>query len=128
MGLMSLVDMVVRPTHIPLPSGTAIEEFAEALVGQLVIGIVLSVKARKVWRSQPGTAVRNPVEVSSVLLQIVFRRVVRIYAPARIRLEIGRLVQMAVREEDFDGHRVLYADAGSTVTPDDGATSKEGDA
>ncbi len=115
--LMQLVDRVVVPTYIAPPAGRPIHEFDEREAGRLVIGVVLSIKQRKAWRSTPGTAVRQAVQVLAVTLQLSPKKLLRVYTPAGVHFQIGDVVQLALREETLDGRSVLYAESGSTVIP-----------
>jgi hypothetical protein len=115
--LMRLVDRVVAPTHIAPPAGRPIHEFDEAEIGRLVIGVVLSFKQRKAWRSSPETTIRQAVQVVVVTLQLSPKNLLRIYTPVGVHFQVGDVVQMALREETFDGRRVLFAESGSTVVP-----------
>jgi hypothetical protein len=115
---MRVVDLLIPPTHIPLPTGLAITEFDEVKLDQVVVGVVLSFKEKRVWQSQPGTEVRKQVTVLSVILQTGPDEVIRVYTPVVQHVAIGQVVQMGVREEWFNGRRVMYADAGGPVVPE----------
>jgi hypothetical protein len=115
--LMRLVDRVAPPTHIAPPPGLHIHEFDETEIGRLVVGVVLSFKQKKAWRSNPGTAVRQAIQVLAVTLQLNPKKLLRVYAPPGVRFQVGDIVQMALHEETFDGRRVLYAESGCTVVP-----------
>jgi len=115
--LMRLVDLVAPPTHISPPQGSSINEFDEQKLGHVVTGVVLSVKEKKVWRSQPGTAIRQPTKVLAIVLQLGSRELLRVYTPVGVRMQVGLVVQLVAREEAFDGRSVLYAESGLAVVP-----------
>jgi hypothetical protein len=115
--LMRLVDRLAAPTHIAAPAGCPIHEFDGTEVGRLVVGVVLSNKQRKAWRSNPGTAVRQAVQVLAVTLQLGPKKLLRVYTPVGVHFRVGDVVQLAPREETLDGRSVLYAESGSTVVP-----------
>lgn len=117
--LMRIVDLVVPPTHIPIPAGVTITEFDHSKVEQVVVGVVLSFKKKRVWRSQSGTAARKQTDLLSVIIQTSPAEVIRVYTPLGLHVEVGQVVRMAIHEEWFDGRQAMYADAGGLVTPED---------
>jgi hypothetical protein len=117
--LMRLIDQVTAPTHIPLPPRVAIKEFDEAKVEQMIVGVVVSFKKKTVWRSQASSAARQRTEVLSAIVQTGPSEVIRVFTPLGLQVQVGELIRMAIHEEWFDGRRVMYADAGGRVSPED---------
>jgi hypothetical protein len=116
--LMNLVDLVVPPTHIALPAGVGITEFDASRISQVVIGVVLSFKRKGVWWSGAGTTVRKKIDVQSVLLQTAADSVIRVYTPVGFTARVGQVFRMSIREEFFDGHEVMHAEAGGPIVPE----------
>ncbi len=118
-NLMRIVDLVAPPTHIPSPSGVVIKEFDDSRVEQIVVGVVLSLKEKTVWRSQTGSAVRVRTQMLSIIMQVGPEDAIRVFAPLGLHAVAGDLIRMAIHEERIDGRRVMYSDAGGRVSPED---------
>src|SRR5207245_4582621 len=97
--LMRLVDRVARPTHIAPPAGMRVHEFDETEAGRVAVGVVLSFKPKKVWRSEAGTIARQAVQVLAVTLQLGGKKILRVYTPASVCFRVGDVVQLALRVE-----------------------------
>lgn len=114
---MQLVDRVVMPRHIAPAPGSRIVEFDEEQEGELVIGAVLSLKRKKVWRSSPDSALRKPAEVLVAALQVDRFQVLRLYTRSDAQFRVGDVVHVSPRWEPLDGRDALYSDIGSIVVP-----------
>jgi hypothetical protein len=114
---MRLVDRVAAPTHIEPPAGWEVHEIDPGETAEPVIGVVLSFKRRRVWRSIPGKTIRPAMEVTVAVLQLSRRKLLRVYVPTELLFQIGDVLRLQLREETLDGRAVLYAESGSVVLP-----------
>jgi hypothetical protein len=115
--LMRLVDRVAAPTHIEPPAGWQVHEFDSAETAEPVTGVVLSLKRRRMWRSISGKTLRQAMEVLVVMLQLSQKKLLRVYVPPELRIQVGDVLRLQLREETLDGRVVLYAESGSVLLP-----------
>jgi hypothetical protein len=74
-------------------------------------------KPKKVWRQVHTTAVRQPLQVLALTLQLGSHEAVRVHVPVDAPPEIGQMVQLVLREEVLDGRSAFYADSWAVSEP-----------